>query len=215
MTSTSPHCFISVNATFCRFDKAVLARDDHTVMETDPSASPLTRSKRPWYKPTVVEVLVLIGIVALIVSIAIPSLQRLRQTAGRQPCPSNLSHIGRAILLYSIDYGGICPPDLETLKTAEDLTDEILHCPTTDGRPAYLYAAAGLKLNDLDDRDVLCFEPLSNHDGDGMNILFGDGHVEFQMNGRESPNASIHQQFNAGTRPVRLPEYKATTTMPQ
>jgi len=26
---------------------------------------------------------------------------------------------------------------------------------------------------------VLLYEPLANHDNDGMNILFGDGHVEF------------------------------------
>jgi prepilin-type processing-associated H-X9-DG protein len=45
---------------------------------------------------------------------------------------------------------------------------------------------------------VSAYEPLSNHDGRGMNVLFGDGHVEWI----ESPVAeAVEAQLRAGHNP--------------
>ena len=53
---------------------------------------------------TLVELLVVIAIIALLMGILMPALARVRQLAFRMVCGTNLSGIGKAMLLYSNDY---------------------------------------------------------------------------------------------------------------
>ncbi len=53
---------------------------------------------------TLVELLVVIAIIALLMGILMPALSRVRQLAYRLTCGTNLSGIGKAMLIYSNDY---------------------------------------------------------------------------------------------------------------
>jgi len=53
---------------------------------------------------TLVELLVVIAIIALLMGILMPALARVRQIAFRLTCGTNLSGIGKAMLIYSNDY---------------------------------------------------------------------------------------------------------------
>jgi prepilin-type N-terminal cleavage/methylation domain-containing protein/prepilin-type processing-associated H-X9-DG protein len=74
---------------------------------------------------TLVELLVVIGIIALLISILLPTLGRAREAALKTTCTSNLRQIHNAMQLYANANRGYLPPKYELRKatlSAADLT---------------------------------------------------------------------------------------------
>lgn len=61
---------------------------------------------------TLVELLVVIGIIALLISILLPSLGKARESARRTACLSNIRQMGMACQLYAHDNKAALPPQL-------------------------------------------------------------------------------------------------------
>src|SRR5690349_3450335 len=71
------------------------------------SSRPRTRNASAF---TLVELLVVIGIIALLVSILLPALNRARPAAYTVKCASNMRQIGAAVLMYTRDNKGKLMP---------------------------------------------------------------------------------------------------------
>lgn len=133
------------------------------------------------------------GGTAMGVSILLPALNRARETANRVKSASNLRQIGQGMMLYANENRGKYPDDIETLLRTQDLVADVFISPRTStaipaGQPAernmfvsefgdYAYLGKGLK-NSATVETILAYEKPDGLE-DGINILYGDGHVEF------------------------------------
>jgi prepilin-type processing-associated H-X9-DG protein len=121
---------------------------------------------------------------------------RRSRIADQVRCGSNLRQLGQAILLYAKEHSGKLPDKIEKLAAPYEIYPEAYVCPATDTPEApgktrdeqykhlnhnhvsYVYHGKGLRLPLHPDTPLAC-EPLFNHAGAGMNILFADGHVDW------------------------------------
>ena len=227
---------------------------------------------------TLVELLVVIGIIALLISILLPSLNRARETANRVKCGSNMRQIGQAIQLYANENKGNYPrtrykvdasttgtwdttnssaaqdPFLNQLNDndvnkamfllirTQDITPEVFICPSSNDEKDTYGSAAGISAqskvsfskytnvsysianpypdtngvnnsyklnsttgaefaiagdknpagatnytglttaNEVSSQKDMQLANSPNHQGQGENVLYGDGHAEFQQN---------------------------------
>ena len=179
-----------------------------------PSSNPRRRTHPlTWVIASVVAAL-------LLLSILLPSRSRGRPAANRVKCGSNLRMIGQAIMLYANENQGRYPDKLGDLMD-QGITTTVFICPASNdeaavpgpttqassanvhagGHLSYIYLGKGLT-GTQPATMVIAYEPLTNHANTGMNVLFGDGHVDFIF----LPAATtLIAELNAGQNPPKTP----------
>lgn len=113
---------------------------------SQPSAGSPTAAHRRGF--TLVELLVVIGIIALLISILLPSLSKARKAAVRIKCSSNLHTLGQMWQMHANEFHGSFPDNGQGYGTWELITDaqkelfktrfnmndgKVLYCPSFRG----------------------------------------------------------------------------------
>jgi len=126
-----------------------------------------------------------IVMVPVLISILLPSLSRARELSKRSVCAANMKGIGQALYIYAQDEPkGMFPEAgadwMGRLINAGNTTPKQFVCPSTAdtlGDCSYIYVP-GYGVNG-DPKQIIVYEPIENHGGEGGNILYLDGHVQF------------------------------------
>jgi type II secretory pathway pseudopilin PulG len=176
------------------------------------------------HKARLFDVLVVLSVVALALSIVLPSLSRHRGVPFREKCKKQLRAIGQAMILYTEEHGGRYPAGADDLIVTQDISPQIFVCPSGTEEPAaagstpqetaanvvapghvsYVILSKGFSGRPPADA-VLAYEPLTNHLHAGLHVLFGDGRVEWVP----SPQAErLLAELNAGHNPPRAEAMK-------
>lgn len=200
---------------------------------------PITKPARQWVG-TFGAAATIAAIVVLAVAVILPQLGGASDQAVRISCAANLRTVGQGLLMYANEHRGRFPETVEQLYLSGLLLDpRVLTCPgsaealargpTTQavvpelaagGHVSYAYLGAGLRSN-AHRNTVLMYEPASNHQGRGGNVLFVDGHVEFMDRDALGRLAALHavgagpvardDLFSGTPIPARAPETRPTT----
>jgi prepilin-type processing-associated H-X9-DG protein len=125
--------------------------------------------------------LVMPFITAMMLSILLPSLSRARELAKRAVCSANLRGIGQGLDIYANGNEEWFPQDLQALIDAGFSTPAEFQCPSEANASLakfdYIYVPG------LDARApvdwILVYEDPANHNGEGANVLYIDGRVQF------------------------------------
>ena len=72
------------------------------------------RATQPRRAFTLIEVLVVIGIIAILIALLLPALQKVRRQAMTVKCLANLRSIGQAMGLFAADFKGAIPVSANT-----------------------------------------------------------------------------------------------------
>ncbi len=128
-----------------------------------------------------IKLLIITLITACALWVGIRGAWRGSELQRRLICAANVKGIGASAKVYASSWDGTSPI-IDWLVKTGTIDANATKCPCADF-PNYIVVNETLgALNahrPMDNRMIVAYEPKSNHGGEGGNVLYVDGHVEF------------------------------------
>jgi len=151
---------------------------------------------------TLVELLVVIGIIAILVGLLLPTLSRAKEAANRTACLSNMRQLGTGLLEYSVKYKGYIPIGYMFKTTHQRMWNYAAFYNRPDGYGAVILGWLVDARLIRDGKTYYCPSETNNQwlynaEGGGFNDLISANPWPFPVagNGKET-------RFGYATRPV-------------
>src|SRR5262245_59103266 len=100
------------------------------------------RTERAWF--TLIEMVMVVGIVSLLAAMLVPTLAKVKYNARITQCQNNLKELGAALVLYQTFQGRECnafPPRLTYLSDLQYVGDDRLYVCPMDSTKAIKHAS--------------------------------------------------------------------------
>ena len=128
-----------------------------------------------------------LSLLAVVVINVVAAFSRAWEKMTQMDCQTGLSHLGLLCYAYADHNGGSFPSRWSDLATVDYATNAQYFCPSaghTAGKWASVDLWADYRLvpnlrTSAPPDTVLAIEPLANHHGEGANVLFTDGRVQW------------------------------------
>ncbi len=150
---------------------------------------------------TLIELLVVVAIIALLISILLPSLSRARELSKRTVCGANLRGIGQAMYIYAQDDPQVFPAIAQTfMSTSNNLhlffPQDRTTVPSTTGIPSPTVDMwAVVKANNTTPKQFICPSttdvPDPAQDTTAYHDFFGIGSLSYGYQYQHDPNRRI------------------------
>jgi prepilin-type processing-associated H-X9-DG protein len=157
-----------------------------------------------------IEIFIIIVIILLLIGILIPDFKKNRQIAPLFNCGTNLSGLGKTLVLYAEKNGAYPPPDkwCDALLKGDYVSEKMFKCPGNKKARCSYSINPNCEPNS-EPNTVLVFESKGGwnsyggpelfttkyHKNVGSNILYNDGHVKFEST---DPNGHFDFELNWG-----------------
>jgi len=108
-----------------------------------------------------------------------PPLERARLLARRAASASNLKQLMVGVHMYAADHKDEFPRDLQALVDGKYISSKVLiSALQPERKDAYVYIRPSVPLNKIDPQSLIVYEAFDTW-GQGTNVAYADGHVEF------------------------------------
>jgi len=121
---------------------------------------------------SLVDVLVSIAVMSVLMSLLLPTLQRVRETAFRVKCKGHLEQLGLAVNMYADDYLSHLPPADDGVSDRYKYSRQVPDLPLDQNQNKGLVADTMTAMVGVEEKNKSATDPMTTYKWQGLGLLY-------------------------------------------